>query len=243
MRIYILAAITGLLLGACSGPSFDKGIDAYKAKDYAGAMAQWKPLAEKGDARAQFNVGSLYRDGLGVKPDAVEGARWYMLAAAQGDADALANLGVLYMQGSGVPQSYTMARGLLARAAAKNQEQAVFNLGVLYDNGQGGDVDKAKAAELYTRGADMGDSDAQGNLGVDYATGDGVKADKVQAYKWFSLAAHGATEADRKAQAVENLGRIRAAMTPAEIAEGDQRRVTLFNRRRRISGPPRASDR
>ena len=222
MRTYILASVTGLLLAACSGPSFDKGIDAYKTKDYAGAMAQWKPLAEKGDARAQLNVGSLYRDGQGVKADPAEGARWYGLAAAQDNADAQANLGVLYMQGAGVQQNYTMARGLLARAAAKNQEQAVFNLGVLYDNGQGGPADKAKAAELYTRAADLGDSDAQGNLGVDYATGDGVKADKVQAYKWFNLAARGAEEADRKAQAEENLGRVKAAMTPAEIAEGDQ---------------------
>jgi len=223
MKTSVLAALAGLALAACSpAPSFDKGVDAYKAKDYAGAMAQWRPLADKGEARAQLNVGSLYRDGLGVKADPVEGARWYALAATQDNADAQANLGVLYMQGSGVPQSYTMARGLLAKAAAKNQEQAVFNLAVLYDNGQGGPADKAKAAELYTRGANTGDSDAQGNLGVDYATGDGVKADKVQAYKWFSLAARGADEPDRKAQAVANLSHLRSAMSPAEIAQGDQ---------------------
>jgi TPR repeat protein len=110
----------------------------------------------------------------------------------------------------------------LTRAAAKNDLSAIFNLAVLYDNGQGGPVDKARAADLYTRGANMGDSDAQGNLGVDYATGEGVAADKVQAYKWFSLAAHGATEADRKAQASANLEHLKADMTPAEIAQGDQ---------------------
>ena len=227
MRTSVLAALAGMMLAACSGPSFDKGVDAFNAKDYAGAMAQWRPLALKGDARSQDNLGSLYRDGLGVKPDPVEGARWYAMSAAQGDAAALTNLGVLYMQGAGVPRSYVMARGLLARAAAKNDEGAIFSLAVLYDNGQGGPVDKAKAAELYTRGANMGDSDAQGNLGVDYATGDGVKADKVQAYKWFSLALRGASEAHPNAQGVTNLNNLKSAMTPAEIAQGDQAVATF----------------
>lgn len=222
MRAAVLAALGAVVLAGCSGPSFDKGVDAFNAKDYAGAMKQWRPLAEKGDARAQGNLGSLYRDGLGVKADPVEGARWYALAAAQDNAGALANLGVLYMQGAGVPQNYVMARSLFARAAAKNNEVGVFNLAVLYDNGQGGPADKAKAAELYTRGANTGDSDAQGNLAVDYATGDGVAADRVQAYKWFSLAARGAGEADRKAQAAANLDHLKPAMTPAEIARGDQ---------------------
>ena len=222
MRTTVLAVFAGVVLAACSGPSFDKGVDAFNAKDYAGAMAQWRPLAEKGDARAQGNLGSLYHDGLGVKADPAQAAHWFALAAAQDNAGALANLGVLYMQGSGVQQSYVMARGLFARAAVKNNEVGVFNLAVLYDNGQGGAMDKAKAAELYTRGANTGDSDAQGNLGVDYATGDGVKADKVQAYKWFSLAARGAGEPERKAQAAANVDRLKSGMTPAEIAQGDQ---------------------
>jgi TPR repeat protein len=222
MRMTVLAALAAAALAACSGPSFNKGVDAYKAKDYAGAMAQWRPIADNGDAQAQNNVGSLYREGLGVKADAAEASRWFAKAAAQDYADAQANLGVLYMQGSGVPQSYEMARGLFAKAAAKSNPIAIFNLAVLYDNGQGGAVDKAKAAELYGRGANLGDADAQGNLGVDYATGEGVKADKVEAYKWFSLSARGIADGARKAQAAANVEHVKSTMTAAEIAAGDQ---------------------
>lgn len=221
MRIVVVAALA-VGLAACSGPSFDKGVDAYNAKDYAGALAQWRPLAEKGDARAQDNMGSLYRNGLGVKADPVEAARWFAMAAAQDEAGAEANLGVLYMQGAGVQQSYAQARGLFAKAAAKDNVVGIYNLAVLYDNGQGGPVDKARAADLYARGANLGDSDSQGNLGVDYAAGEGVAPDKVQAYKWFSLAVRGASDEGRKAQAAANLDRLKADMTPSEIAAGDQ---------------------
>jgi TPR repeat protein len=221
MRVTVVATLA-LALAACSGPSFDQGVDAYNAKDYAKAMAQWRPLAEKGDARSQGNVGALYRDGLGVKADPVEAARWFALAAAQDNTDAEANLGISYAQGVGVPQNFVTARGLLAKAAAKNQSVAIFNLAVLYDNGQGGPVDKARAADLYARGANMGDGDAQANLGVDYAAGEGVAPDKVQAYKWFSLAVRGASDDGRKAQAAANLEHLKADMTPSEIAQGDQ---------------------
>ena len=53
-----------LLGGAGEGWSadFEKGLDAYKNKDYATALREWKPLAEQGNARAQFNLCGIERD-------------------------------------------------------------------------------------------------------------------------------------------------------------------------------------
>jgi hypothetical protein len=42
------------------------GVAAYRAGDYATAFALWEPLAEAGDARAQFHLGALYYEGRGV---------------------------------------------------------------------------------------------------------------------------------------------------------------------------------
>jgi TPR repeat protein len=216
------------VLSACSPPpSFDKGADAYKAKDYAGAMAQWRPLADQGDARAQSNLGALYLNGQGVAADAAAAAHWYALAAAQGNANAESSLGAFYAQGKGVTQDFVAARNWLAKAAAQNQDEAAFNLAVLYDNGQGGQTDKAAAARLYTQSATLGNSDAQANLGVDYATGDGVPADPVQAYKWLALSSRGASDPQRKAQADADLARLTPTMTASQVAEANAA-VTIF---------------
>ena len=62
-----------LLLSLLSSPGwsadFDKGDAAYGNGDYATALKEWTPLAEQGDARAQFNPGFMYDNGKDVLQD------------------------------------------------------------------------------------------------------------------------------------------------------------------------------
>ena len=44
---------------------YQKGYDAYQACDYATALQEWRPLAEQGNATAQFNLGFMYYNGKG----------------------------------------------------------------------------------------------------------------------------------------------------------------------------------
>ena len=86
-----------LLLGSVGtswGADFYKGVDAYNSGDFATALREWRPLAEQGDARAQFNLGLMYDNGEGVPQDYKSALKWYTLAAEQGHADALYNLGL-----------------------------------------------------------------------------------------------------------------------------------------------------
>ena len=48
------------------GADFDKGLIAAQNGDFATALREWTPLAEQGDASAQFNLGVMYRNGKGV---------------------------------------------------------------------------------------------------------------------------------------------------------------------------------
>ena len=43
-----------------------------------------KKAAEQGDARAQFNLGTMYYTGQGVPEDRVQAYAWYSIVAAQG---------------------------------------------------------------------------------------------------------------------------------------------------------------
>jgi len=65
--------------------------------------------AEAGIAVAQYDLGVMYANGLGVPEDDAEAVRWYRLAADQGDASAQFNLGFMYVNGEGVPQDDVQA--------------------------------------------------------------------------------------------------------------------------------------
>ena len=65
----------------------------------------WRPLAEQGDAEAQYNLGVMYDEDR-TRRDAVEAVRWFRIAAEQGHIAAQYRLGVMYAEGEGVPEIY-----------------------------------------------------------------------------------------------------------------------------------------
>jgi uncharacterized protein len=61
---------------------------AIKRRDYATAVRLIRPLAEQGDATAQYNLGVFYDNGLDVPQDRVSAYMWFSLSAAQGKEGA-----------------------------------------------------------------------------------------------------------------------------------------------------------
>ena len=107
------------------------GVAAYEAGDYAGAAKAWRPLAEGGDAMAQFNLGLLHETGRGVAEDPAEAAAWYKRAALQGLTQAQFNLALLHQTGRGVE---------------KNGEEALYWLEVAARHGEGAEGEQAADA-------------------------------------------------------------------------------------------------
>ena len=84
--------------------------------------------AEAGDAKAPFNIGSMYENGVGVRQDYAEAAKWYRKAAEQGDVDTARILGLAYYLGKWVPQdlvqSYFWFSVAASRASGDEYKQA-----------------------------------------------------------------------------------------------------------------------
>ncbi len=118
--------IVGLLfmLAAPAWADYQAGVDAYERGDYETALKEWRPLAEQGDADAQFNLGVMYDMGLGVPQDYQEAMKWYWLAAEQGNTGAQNNLGFMYGNAQGVPKDYVLAHMWLNLVAAKGLKDA-----------------------------------------------------------------------------------------------------------------------
>ena len=116
---------------------FDIGFSAAQAGDFATAILEWKPLAERGDVRAQYELGTMYRYGWALPQDYAEAVRWYRLAAEQGSVEAQRTLGALSKLGEGVPQNYAEAARWYRLAAEQGNVVAQSNLGNMYRFGEG----------------------------------------------------------------------------------------------------------
>jgi TPR repeat protein len=125
IRILIGIALVFPLLAHAG---FDEGVEAYAQADYAKAMAEFKPLAEQGDARSQYFMGFLYRYGYGVQKDDAEAGKWFRLSAAQGDPRSLYYLGKMYESGEGVERDPVAAYSWLTLSAkqAPNPRDAAY---------------------------------------------------------------------------------------------------------------------
>ena len=138
-------AIAAVLGATAEAEPLEDGIAAYHEKAYAKAAELWRPLAEAGNAPAQYLLGSLYVEGNGVEHDDATAFMWFERAANQGDAAAQYNVGASYAGGTGVQKSYVDAAKWFRRAADQGVVFAQLNLGLLYAAGNGVPQDSVEA--------------------------------------------------------------------------------------------------
>ena len=145
--------------GAVAGP-LEEGMVAAEGGDYATALTLWRPLAEKGDSGAQYDLGVLYDEGHGVPQDYAEAVKWYQLSAEQGLAAAQGKLGFMYTFAKGVPQDYAAAAKWYKLSAEQGLATAQVALGVLYANSRGVPQDDLSAYLWFSLAAAQGDQGA-----------------------------------------------------------------------------------
>ena len=107
--------------------------------NYGQAAELLRPDAERGNARAQYILGNLYRAGWGVSQDERAAIRWYQLSAEQGDGDAQYIIGELYYKGQGALQDFKKA-AYWFRLSAEHGSGAPtpqYLLGTMYFKGEG----------------------------------------------------------------------------------------------------------
>ncbi len=100
---------------------------AYGGGDYATKLRELRPLAEQGNASAQYKLGGMYRKGNGVPQDYAEALKWFRKAANQGLAIAQSDLGGMYYSGWGVPKDYAQAYSWTLLAAAQGNSKGIKN--------------------------------------------------------------------------------------------------------------------
>lgn len=219
--------------------------EAFLNGRYEEAIAIWLPLANDGDASAQFNIGVMYANGLGVDRDMATAMNWWSNAARQLHVRAAHNLALAMLAGEPIVNGrksepdYTAVLRYLKIGADAGFANSEYTLGKLYAGGIGIEKDERRAAELYLSASIKGFAKAQYNLGKVYRDGVGMQKDEGLSLFWFDEAAERghARAQDRMAErcltgrgvAKDEIESLKWSILASRqgVAESDRRRFEL----------------
>ena len=142
-----LAGLALLALPIWTGAQMEPARAAFDKEDYAAAYKLYQPLADNGQAEAQYRVGMMHKFGWGAGRDHAVAAKWFRAAAEQGHPEAQFELGIYYKDGRGVERDLTRSAQWFLKAAEQGVGIAQLNLGRYYLAGQG--VEKDPVAAYY----------------------------------------------------------------------------------------------
>lgn len=161
--------------------------EAYEAGNYATAHPLFEQAAQQKSTIAQYYLGKMYAEGLGVEQNHVQAAHYFRQAAERGYPPAQAKLGEHYANGWGLPVDYRQAAEWFNRAADEQDKTPEFRLQEACKAFDSGDYDFALSA--FQELAQDENEIAQFHMGELYANGKGVEVDLLQAADWYRLAA------------------------------------------------------
>ena len=156
----VLAVLALLLILPANAQNYVTASNAYQRGDYAAALREFRPLAERGDVLAQYKLGLMYNNGEGVAADYQEAVNWFYRAASLGYAPAQSSLGVKFEKGQGVERDYAQAVEWYRHGAKQDYAIAQYRLGRMYAQGHGVGLDYAEAVAWFKRAAAQGHGDA-----------------------------------------------------------------------------------
>lgn len=198
-------------------------------RGYKNTLENLRPLAERGDAKAQNNLGMMYHFGQGAPKDFQKAVNWYRRAIKQGDTLAPINLSVLVKklraQGIWTPRlsnSATFNEGIVAfdrgdfatafkhwrPLAKRGMVEAQHNLGNMYRHSKGVPQNFADAYRWYLKAAKQGHAASMLSLGEMIYQGQGLPQNFSKAVEWYRKSANrGFAAAQAKLGAMYQMGR------------------------------------
>ncbi len=175
-------------------------------QDYKKAFMSFNNAAEKGDAKATWEVAKMYLAGVGVTKDAKKGKAWLEKAfirleqaGLQGDGHASRKVAEMYQWGGLKKRDIKKAVIWYEKAGEQGDARALLTLGSLYVYGLGLTWDTDRGYKLFQKAADLGNTKALSLMGSryyhgrflyrGYREGRDMIQDYKKAYMWHKKAA------------------------------------------------------
>ena len=125
-------------------------------EEYDKAIVWARKAAQMNQPLAEYMLGRIYDEGLGVEVDHVEGLKWFEKAANHGDADAQNMVGNIYSDADYVEHDPQKAFKYYQMAAAQGNLWGMYNLAYCYHKGIGTEMNLLSAEEWLRKAADGG---------------------------------------------------------------------------------------
>lgn len=134
---------------------------------------------------AQYEVGLMYANGIGVTQDIKQAIHWIRLSAERGHVPAQYLLATRFASGVAIERDEHQAFVWFLRAATQGHPKAHFRMGKLHATAH-----PEAAFSCYMKAAELGLPEAQLAVGHALAKGIGVMQDAAQALHWYTEAAN-----------------------------------------------------
>lgn len=182
MKIKIFFVYIALFVTFPAYADLNDGIAAVKRGDYTRAELELLPIAEKGDIKAQFMLGAMYK----LQKNLDKALYWLHRSAEQGYGDGQAGLGFALLENG---KNVNDALAWCQKSAFNKNAMGQICMGHIYAEGIGVTKNGAEAERWYLQSASQGNPDHQLLLADLYGSGRGITKDDVKAHKWYAKAA------------------------------------------------------
>lgn len=211
---------------------------ARRSADFKEAYALYKTLADQGNARAETQIGLMYRMGELGRQDNAQAMAHLRQAATAGDGIAQFTLALAFQKGNNGAQKddaaaarwFAQALGSLQRAAERQDAEAQRTLAMTYRDGLGVAKNEAQSKRWLHQAAENGDPLAQALWGTLLAKETGAE-DIQPAIHWLQKAAE-----QNSVTAQDMLAHTQAMLGNQQEAKKWYRRAFALNEKAAAQG-------
>jgi TPR repeat protein len=201
--------LAGLLLAA--------SISAY-ADDASNVLyGKMEEIAQRGNSEAQYHLGMMLNNGIGVTKNPREAYEWFEKSADAGDPLAAYKVGCYLAGQFGViPINLEKALKFKLIAAEAGYALAQHDVAIIYFQHKEPD----KAIRWWHAAGSQGYSMSLYNLSVLFKEGKSVPADSMRAYSYFKLAQL-SSRGSINSNAQSALNQLKKTMSPEELEKAE----------------------
>ena len=160
--VFLCVSNTGFL----RADAYMRGFQALEQRDYKTALYYLSLFAANGDTKANYNLGIMYREGLGVEKDDVQSLIHFIEAAENGHMLGNYAVGLAFLTGKGSDIDAEAAIHYLSEAALLGHAISPVEIGGLYFRGKLVEKNFVSAHFWWSLAQDRNAPNAPKNLGV-----------------------------------------------------------------------------
>ena len=134
--VIVLFFICTAFAGVAKADAYLRGFEALEQKDYKTALYFLSMFAANGDARANYNLGVMYREGFGVDQDDIEALTHFIAAAEDGHMLGNYAVGLAFLRGRGSDVDAEAALFYLKEATLLGHALSPVEIGRVYFEGK-----------------------------------------------------------------------------------------------------------